>query len=119
MVVDDEPLALAAIAHMLCECSREILMASSASEALKIWMKDREQIECVVLDIVLPGMSGLELANCLKGDEKGDVKILFISGFSSDSLKVLGHRLPDGARFLQKPFEKEELLESLFGSACD
>jgi CheY-like chemotaxis protein len=115
LVVDDEPLALKAVLHMLKRFPCEILTADSASEALAVWSKEREHIEYVVLDIVLPGISGVELGKCLK-HEKKSLTVVFMSGFSRSTLEVLGHHLPPGTSFLQKPFTEDELLQKLFGS---
>jgi DNA-binding response OmpR family regulator len=59
-------------------------------------------------DVVMPGMSGPELAEVVREQRPG-VRVLFMSGYPADVVTAKG-TLPDSADYLQKPFTAEELL---------
>ena len=65
----------------------------------------------LLTDLVMPKVSGRELAACLK-EQKNHVKVLFMSGYSDDI--VLQHRLTErNVLLLQKPFTSEALLDKV------
>ena len=84
----------------------------SGVEALKVWEKNRDRIELLLTDIVMPdGMTGYELARQLLTD-KPELKVIYTSGYSAD----LGGRhslLVEGVNFLQKPYAPQALAEIL------
>ena len=84
--------------------------AQNGKEAISV-CKKKEQIELLITDVVMPGMSGRELADKLQSKYK-DMKVLFISGYTDDAIGqhgVLGEEIS----FLQKPFTPQKLAEKI------
>ena len=79
--------------------------AENAGEALLLF--ERERIDLVLTDVVMPNVSGRELADRLEKLQPG-IKVLFMSGYTDDAIANRGI-LDEGARFIQKPFSPEEL----------
>ena len=97
----------------------QLLEASDGEEAEVIAQKYDEPIHVLVTDVVMPGMSGPQLAERLAAF-RPDIKVLFVSGYPHDSLA--GHRGLDPRRnFLPKPFSAAELIgrvRTLLGAAA-
>jgi len=70
---------------------------------------NREKIDLLMTDVLMPGMSGNELAEVLRASDAG-LKVLFLSGHSVDTLARDG---PVHTAFLQKPFTLNALSEKL------
>ena len=83
-----------------------VLAASQADEALRLSEAHTGPIHLLLTDVVMPGMSGFELAERI-GDR---VPVLFMSGFAGDTVA----QLPDGAPpMLEKPFGADDLLAAV------
>jgi FixJ family two-component response regulator len=71
-----------------------------------------DKTDCLILDVRMPGMSGLELQRHLAASER-DIPIIFITAHGSDDA-VRARALRDGAvAYLIKPFSEESLLEAV------
>ena len=84
-----------------------VIQAENAGAALLLCERERGRIHLVLTDVVMPNMSGRELADRLEKMRPG-IKVLFMSGYTDD---VIAHHgvLEEGAEFIQKPFSPEEL----------
>ena len=82
--------------------------APSAAEALK---HAGRKIDLLLTDIVLPDISGVELATRLKG-EKPSLPVVYMSGYT-DNLAIREVLSRPTARFLQKPFTPNALLQKV------
>ena len=71
----------------------------------------REKIDLLMTDVLMPGMSGSELAEVLRANDAG-LKVLFLSGHNGDTLARHGVVYTEVA-FLQKPFTLNALSEKL------
>jgi PAS domain S-box-containing protein len=105
LVVEDEDLVRKLAADVLRARGYTVLAAASGAEALALAETNAAAIRLVLSDVVMPGMSGPEMAGRLA--ERGlKFPVLFMSGYAdSDS----GALLPDGAPLLQKPFSPDTL----------
>jgi hypothetical protein len=107
LVAEDESGIRALVRKVLEKQRYRVVEAASAEEALQLAGAHPGAIELLVTDVVLPGLSGLELAARLKALRPG-IRVLFISGYTDEDLTAA---LPPGARFLQKPFTLSSLVE--------
>jgi len=109
LVVEDDPDLLCLVERMLANGGFETSAAATAADGLKL-VRDREgRLDLAIVDMVMPGMSGLDLATDLLR-EYPELKILYISGYvGSLAADALARRSPD--RVLLKPFTEETLLE--------
>jgi len=102
LVVDDDPLILELFRDSLQDLSLEVTTANSAIEALKL---DFSKIDCVVTDIMMPEMNGVEFINNLIA--QGHQKIIFfITGYKDYPREQLNAYNPRAIIF--KPFDIEE-----------
>jgi two-component system cell cycle sensor histidine kinase/response regulator CckA len=84
-----------------------VIEASDGEEALRHCSEHGGSIDLLVTDVVMPGMSGTELAQQINR-QCPDVKVLYISGYTDDTIVHRGVLEP-GTSFLQKPFTAEVL----------
>jgi PAS domain S-box-containing protein len=111
LVCEDEPAVLAVIERTLRRYGYTVLAAGHPARALEVADAYRGEIDALVTDIVMPDMLGTELAMRLKARRPG-LKILLSSGYSADALRDQASRPPE-SRFLAKPFQRTDLLQSL------
>ena len=108
LVVDDEPDIVALVVYHLAKAGFRISTASNGADALRIAQQDRPAL--VVLDLMLPGMSGLEVLDQLRSDETGqDIGVLLLTARRDEPDRIKG--LSSGADdYLTKPFSPQELV---------
>lgn len=86
-----------------------VLAARDATEALRVSEAHSSPIHVLMTDIVMPGMSGPELAHRFLQDHPA-ARVLFVSGYSDDAIAHHG-LLETNAAFLEKPFSHRVLAE--------
>ncbi len=105
LLVEDEP-ALRALARTVLESKGyRVLEARNGEDALLVAEQHRGQVDLLLTDVVMPGMSGRELAEQLHQKNRS-LKILYMSGYTDDAIVHHGVLGSDMA-FLQKPFTPE------------
>jgi CheY-like chemotaxis protein len=111
LLVDDEELVLGVSKELLEVMGYHVLAAKDGKEAVEIYRKNQDDIDIVVLDMVMPGMGGGEVFDCLKGINP-NVRVLLASGFAvnGEATQIL-ERGCNG--FIQKPFNMNELSEEI------
>jgi CheY-like chemotaxis protein len=111
LLVEDEP-AVQLLERRVLEMGRyEVLIASSGEEALGVIDRFERQIDLLVTDVVMPGMSGRVLAEAVNRRRPG-IPTLFLSGYTPDEVLKEGVRTEE-AHFLQKPFTPSSLLSKV------
>ena len=107
LLVDDEEVVLEVGAQMLEQMGYKVLTARGGRDAVETFRKHKDEIDVVVLDMIMPDMSGGEAYDRIK-EHAPDVKVLLSSGYSADSQAkdILGRGCQG---FIQKPFGLEEL----------
>jgi FixJ family two-component response regulator len=108
-VVDDEPSVRLSMARLLRSVGLEARTFKSAQE---FQLSDRPDAPgCLILDVRLPGLSGLELQERLAA-EKIDLPIIFVTGFGDIPMSVRAMKA-GAVEFLTKPFREQDLLEAI------
>jgi two-component system cell cycle sensor histidine kinase/response regulator CckA len=111
LVVEDEP-ALRAIVQEILEMSGyRVIEAAGGSEALAASSAHNGEIDLMITDVVMPGMSGRELAEEMSR-RRPKMKVLYTSGHTDDAMIHHGV-LEKGIPFLQKPFNLESLIDKV------
>ncbi|MBC3239418.1 EAL domain-containing response regulator [Pseudomonas lurida] len=107
LIVDDEPQVRKLLETLLQHEGYQTLCAGSGEEALQLVAQQPPDL--ILLDIMMPGMDGYEVASQLKGDETtAGIPIIMLSALSEPSARVSG--LETGAEeFISKPVERVEL----------
>lgn len=107
LLVDDEEIVLDVGEKMLEKLGYDVLSATSAEESLGIYAERQDEIDLVILDMIMPTMSGGQTYDRLK-ETNLNVKVLLSSGYSVDgqATEILG-RGCNG--FIQKPFSLKDL----------
>jgi two-component system, cell cycle sensor histidine kinase and response regulator CckA len=106
LVVDDEPVVLETVSDGLAAHGYQVLTAGGGDQALQIAQAHQGPIALALVDVVMPGLSGPEVAQRLHA-ARPDLKVLFMSGFSTEVVVV--HGLDAGDPLLVKPFTLDTL----------
>ncbi len=105
LIIDDEPVIVESLAYSLRRENYEVSIAENGPDALELF--DKTHPDLVVLDLMLPGMDGLEVCRRLRA--RSTVPIIMLTARSDEVDKILG--LEIGADdYLPKPFSFRELL---------
>jgi PAS domain S-box-containing protein len=111
LFVEDEESVRELVRDYLGTIGYRVLEAADGVQALALAAAHKGPIHMLITDVVMPRLSGRELANRLVA-ERGDVKVLFISGYTDDSVFRHGV-LEGGVAFLQKPFNLKSLAQKI------
>ena len=108
LVVDDEELILSFVTELLGIVGYKVLASSSPIEALELYGLHKDEISLVILDLIMPRMSGKEcLDNLIQMNP--DVKVIMASGYSTEN-EDRNALLRMAKGFVRKPYNTEELL---------
>jgi len=111
LLVDDEALVINVGVQLLKKLGYTVLEAQSGREAIKIFMEDNHAIDMVILDMVMPDMSGGEVYDRIKRIDS-NVKVLLSSGYSIDGQAT--EILKRGCEgFIQKPYSMEDFSKKI------
>jgi len=109
LVIEDEPSLRRLLVHALRREGYEVMDAEVAENAMKLWEANRDRIDLIISDIVMPGgLNGWELAKAFWRDCP-TVKVLFMSGYFGD-LPAPGELDVNEKNFLRKPFLPTDLI---------
>ncbi len=108
LIVDDEPKVCAIIKQMLESRGYRTLEADGGEEAVRVSSAYPGPIDLLLTDIVMPGMSGMELAERVRRERPG-IRVLFMSGYTREGILRYQGISVDQIPFLQKPFTVDTL----------
>ena len=107
LLVEDEEAVRRLANTMLDRLGYKVLVADSGAEALRIWDDRHGRVDVLLTDVIMPHMSGGDLAHILR-EKKAGLKVLFMSGYTDDMLA--GHGVLAGeTQLIQKPFTADAL----------
>jgi two-component system cell cycle sensor histidine kinase/response regulator CckA len=107
LLADDEPAVRMVVEKILRSAGYQVIATKCGIEAGDLAKKHAGGIDVLVSDIVMPGVSGVELAKSVQ-KARPDTKVLLMSGYFPDGLEFL-----EGWKFLRKPFSPGLLTETL------
>jgi two-component system cell cycle sensor histidine kinase/response regulator CckA len=109
LVVDDEEMVRRIVGLTLERAGFRVLEAADGYEALEVFSRRADEITLVVLDVIMPRLGGEETLLELRRLRPG-IKVLLTSGYNERE-SILRATSQGSARFLQKPFQPQTLLE--------
>ncbi|MFZ5893049.1 MAG: ATP-binding protein [Myxococcota bacterium] len=111
LVCDDDDGVRQLIADVLALRAYHVLTAKDGRDAIELARQHRGRIDLLVSDVVMPGMSGVDLAKALR-ELDPCLRVLFVSGYSDDPTQ-LSNPLAAHTHFLSKPFSPGELTQAV------
>jgi PAS domain S-box-containing protein len=111
LLVDDEAMILEIACELLEHLGYRVLVARSGVEALEQYEQNKDRIDLVLLDLIMPGMSGNQTFDGLKAINP-DVKVVLSSGYSLNG-EASAILLRGGQGFIQKPFDEVTLSQRI------
>jgi len=111
LVVDDEPMVLAFVKEGLKRLGYHVLAAEDGRRACEVFASHAGQIDIVLLDLVMPGITGLETCRRLRAINP-HLKVILSSGYTSAEV-FNDARLAGALGFIAKPYSLEELSAAL------
>lgn len=113
LLVDDETIILDVGEDMLKTLGYKVFLASGGNEAIEIYRENKDKIDLVILDLVMPGMGGGETYKVLKSINP-DIKVMLSSGYNigGEAAEIMKHGIND---FIQKPFTMTKLSHKIRG----
>jgi CheY-like chemotaxis protein len=111
LVVEDEKAVRELAAQVLQEHGYKVLIAENGTQALQLSLGYQGSIDLLVTDVVMPGMTGWDLAEGFRG-QRPDARVLFTSGYSDRALTEQPASA-DAFDFMPKPFTLESLIHKV------
>ena len=111
LLVEDEATVRLMAQLMLEKVGFSVLVAASPHEALEKCRRLEGEIDCLLTDVIMPGMSGVEMSRAIRCI-RPEIGVVYMSGYSSDMIAHHGV-LAEGVVFLQKPFDVKTLIEKI------
>ena len=102
LLVEDDDVVRMLVGEALRSYGYTVLEASKGDEALELSRSHTGPIDLLLTDVVMPGMSGAELADRLSAERSG-IALIFTSGYPANTV------VQSGAAYLQKPYDPAEL----------
>ena len=112
VVVDDQAVVLEFCRVTLERAGFKVFTATSGDQALNLFGPNRSPIDLALIDIVMPGMSGIELAKRLEELNTG-VRIVLMSGYSPDEIKRVVGESAAHYRSIWKPLDPRTLVQMI------
>lgn len=117
LVVDDEPMVRKMAQTMLTYFGHEVIPAVDGHEAIRIYKEKQDSIDCVLLDLTMPGMDGWETLAALRRI-RPNVPVILTSGNNEASVMGAGHAECPHV-FLHKPYQMADLKAALSHAWAD
>jgi two-component system cell cycle sensor histidine kinase/response regulator CckA len=110
LVIDDHALVCEVLRHLLEDRGFTVLTACDGSTGVAIFRQHTQEIRAVLLDLIMPGMSGLEVLQAIHGIQP-EARVLVLTGVPEEEAKAqLGHAV---AGYIQKSFQLDPFLATL------
>lgn len=110
-MVEDEDGVRDIVCRILTKAGYDVRAAGDPQEALKLCLDRTLHLDALLSDVIMPGMSGTQLAAELRNG-RPDLPVLFMSGYTSGPAPG-GQELPPDAPLIYKPFQADRLLDAV------
>ncbi len=117
LVIDDEAMILRVSARVLSARGARVTVASDGHQGIELFAADPSAFDCVVLDVAMPFIDGIEVAHELRALRE-DVPILFISGYGREEIRRRIATL-ERVGLLEKPFASTRLIADIIALVGD
>ncbi len=108
-IIDDDPSVRRGVARLLKASGFSVRAFASSKEFL---VHERvHESDCILVDVHMPGMGGLELAQALLDDGLA-VPVILLTGRDDDSARIAAHRV-GAVGFFRKPFDDQALIDTI------
>jgi PAS domain S-box-containing protein len=111
LLADDEPVLLDLEEKVLRTYGYRVVKARNGREALRLYEEHRAEIALVVLDALMPEVTGIEVARRIR-EQDAAARILLVTGYNPEESGLKGMHLVN-AHMLQKPYTPRQLLETI------
>ena len=111
LVVEDEKQVRELVVEMLNSTGYNVIEAHNGKTAIELYKNNREEIQLILTDVVMPEMNGKRLVEILSDLKKG-TKVLYMSGYTDNAIDEQGI-LDSKTHFIQKPFSPMDLLKKI------
>jgi two-component system cell cycle sensor histidine kinase/response regulator CckA len=111
LVIDDEREILRLIQSLLAETGYEVVLATGAENAIRVFEEMKTPPDLILMDVVMPGMSGPMLVDRLRRISP-NLRVLFMSGYDHSQV-VQRYVVRQGFDLIAKPFTARALLSAI------
>lgn len=111
LVAEDEPLVRRLAVRVLSGAGFRVLQAENGRRALEVFEAENGAIDVLITDLVMPGLSGRELADAVQA-KRPDVPVVLMSGYHEEMSESSSPSGPN-RRFLPKPWAPSDLLDTV------
>ncbi|MBZ4671849.1 MAG: multi-sensor hybrid histidine kinase [Deferribacteraceae bacterium] len=117
LLVEDDEILNEAFKDTLNKIGYNVFPATSPEDALDIVRENGKNIDLIITDVIMPGMSGRALVDTIR-DYLPDIKVIFMSGYNEELVSERGIFVEE-VKFLQKPFTLNQLVSIIFETLSD
>ncbi|MGO9952013.1 MAG: ATP-binding protein [Dissulfurispiraceae bacterium] len=107
LVAEDDPTVRELLQVVLKSYGYWVILAVDGQDAVEKYSEHKNDISLVILDMIMPKVSGLEALQVIKG-MRPEIKVLFLSGYTADKIKEAG--IPENVELATKPISPHNLL---------
>lgn len=107
LLVEDDPAVRDFAASALLELGYTVHVAENGLQALELYEKNSRRIECLITDLIMPGLNGWELSKKIQKSNP-QICVIYVSGYTYQHLIREGS-LEAGVHFIQKPYSMRSL----------
>ena len=111
LVAEDDPSVRALVAEILSEYGYAVILAADGQEAVRQFAVNKDKIDLVLMDMIMPGQSGTAAAGEIRQLQK-DACILFTSGYTAEFISNRGIN-DEAIELIMKPVQPVELLRKV------
>jgi DNA-binding NtrC family response regulator len=111
LVIDDQEALLSVAEDMLTARGMQVILANNGPQGIALFQEHNDEIDVVLLDLKMPGMSGVEVFVALKAISTG-VRVIVTSGYGEqETMAHFGNS--QGVTFLPKPYRFQSLIDAV------